>query len=408
MNEVFGAHFDLPALCINLTTSFRGKPAIQNFVNAAFEPMMKKDVGIQQASYVPLSPFRADCSEQPAIVALPVPDPYGKKYISGRAVEACLPDSVGAFIDWLIKESGWKVNEGDASRMVPIRADHICILLRRFESYGEDKARAFAQALEARDIPHLLIGGRSFHQREEAETIRAALTAIEWPDDELAVFATLRGSLFAVGDEPLLAYHVRYGRLHPFRIPHEELPEDLEPIAEALSVLQELHKERNYRSVSETLNRLLEATRAHAGFAMRPSGEQVLANVLHISELARSYERGGGISFRGFIEQLEEDAERGQVPEAPILEEGSEGVRIMTVHKAKGLEFPIVILGGISAPLAHEDADCYIDSQAGLCAVQLEGLMPLELQEHQSDEAARNRAEGVRIDTLPRRVLATY
>ncbi len=65
--------------------------------------------------------------------------------------------------------------------------------------------------------------------------------------------------------------------------------------------------------------------------------------------------------------------------------------------KAKGLEFPIVILGGITAPLAHEDADCYIDSHAGLCAVQPQGLMPLERQEHQSEEAARNRAEGIRI-----------
>jgi len=385
------------ALCINLTTSFRGKAPLQNVVNAAFEPIMKKDAVTLQASYVPLSPYRQDMAAQPPIVALPVPDPYGQKYISGRAVDACLPDAVGAFTEWLVKESGWRVNEGGEDRMVPIRADHICILLRRFESYGDDKARAYAQALEARDIPHLLIGGKSFHQREEVETIRIALTAIEWPDDELAMFATLRGSLFAVGDEPLLTYRTRWGRLHPFRIPQEELPENLQPIKDALLVLQELHKQRNRRSVAETLSCLLSATRAHAGFAMRPSGEQVLANVLHISELARLYEASGGISFRGFIEQLEEDAERGQVPEAPILEQGSEGVRIMTVHKAKGLEFPIVILGGITAPLAHEDADCYIDSQAGLCAVQIEGLMPLELQEHQAEEAARNRAEGVRI-----------
>lgn len=394
VKNLLGAH---DALCLNLNTSFRGKPALQNVVNAAYEPIMRKDAVTLQASYVPLSPCREDTTEQPPIVALPVPDPYGQKYVSGRAVDACLPDTVGAFTEWLIRESGWKVNEGGASRLVPIRPDHICILLRRFESYGEDKARAYAQALEARDIPHLLIGGKSFHQREEVQTIRAALTAIEWPDDELAVFATLRGFLFAVGDEPLLKYRAQWGRLHPFRIPEEELPEDLQAIKEALAVLRSLHKQRNRRSVAETLNRLLEATRAHAGFAMRPSGEQVLANVLHISELARSYEASGGISFRGFVEQMHEDAERGQAPEAPILEQGSEGVRIMTVHKAKGLEFPIVILGGITAPLAHEDADCFIDAPTGLCAVQLEGLMPLELEEHQAEEAARNRAEGVRI-----------
>ena len=60
------------ALCINLTTSFRGKPALQNVVNAAFQPIMKKDAVTLQASYVPLSPYRQDMTEQPTIVALPV------------------------------------------------------------------------------------------------------------------------------------------------------------------------------------------------------------------------------------------------------------------------------------------------------------------------------------------------
>ena len=86
--------------------------------------------------------------------------------------------------------------------------------------------------------------------------------------------------------------------------------------------------------------RLLDATRAHVGFALRRSGEQVLANVLHVAELARQYERNDGLSFRGFVETLREAAERGDAAEAPIVEDGSDGVRLMTVHKAKGLEFP--------------------------------------------------------------------
>jgi hypothetical protein len=49
------------------------------------------------------------------------------------------------------------------------------------------------RSLEAWDIPHLLVASRSFHQREEVETLRAASVAIEWPDDELAVYAALRG-----------------------------------------------------------------------------------------------------------------------------------------------------------------------------------------------------------------------
>ena len=98
---------------------------------------------------------------------------------------------------------------------MPIRPRHVCLLFRRFTSFDEDITRPYVQALEARDIPHLLVGGKSFHDREEVETVRAALTAIEWPDDELSVFATLRGALFAIGDELLLEYRHHFRRFHP-------------------------------------------------------------------------------------------------------------------------------------------------------------------------------------------------
>ena len=82
----------------------------------------------------------------------------------------------------------------------------------------------------------------------------------------------------------------------------------------------------------------------------------MLANVLHVAELARQYERNDGLSFRGFVETLREAAERGDAAEAPIVEDGSDGVRLMTVHKAKGLEFPVVMLADITAKLAQLEA----------------------------------------------------
>ena len=102
---------------------------------------------------------------------------------------------------------------------MPIEPRHVCILFRRFLSFGEDVTRPYVDALEARGMPHLLVGGKSFHDREEVETLRAALAAIEWPDDELSVFATLRGALFAIDDEKLLEYRQRFGAFHPFRPP---------------------------------------------------------------------------------------------------------------------------------------------------------------------------------------------
>jgi ATP-dependent exoDNAse (exonuclease V) beta subunit len=387
------------ARCLELTTSFRSVPDIQRAVNAAFAPLMTGDAETLQARYVPLAQHRPAIDGQPAVVALPVPEPYGKRNISAAAIERSLPDAVGAFVAWLVNGSGWRVRDyRQGGELVDVEPRHICILFRRFVNYGTDVTRAYVDALEARGIKHLLVGGRAFHDREEIETVRAALAAVEWPDDELSVFATLRGGLFAIGDEELLEYRHRpeVRAFHPFRVP-EDLPDRLQPIAEALRLLAELHARRNRRPVAETIARLFEATRAHVGFALRRAGEQVLANALHVAELARQYELSGGISFRGFVEELRTAAEDGQAAEAPIVEEGSDGVRLMTVHKAKGLEFPVVILADITAKIAPVEASRHLDAARGLCALRIGGWSPRELLLQQPIEQAREREEGIRI-----------
>jgi ATP-dependent exoDNAse (exonuclease V) beta subunit len=401
---------------LQLKKSYRSVPEIQRFVNAAFRDEMVRNELALQADYIPLSPVRADDSTQPAIVALPVPEPYGRRgplKASARAIEESLPDAVGAFVAWLVDpKNGWHVVERQADgpeERVPIQPRHIAILFRRFVSFGEDVTRRYTSAIEARGVPHLLVGGKAFHGREEVETIRAALAAIEWPDDELSVFATLKGSLFAIDDEHLLEFRDRFGAFHPFRIPKElggnsgqdlaltgEPTAHLMPIAEALRLMQSLHRGRNYRPVADTITRLLDETRAHVGFILRPAGEQALANVLHVAELARQYEAGGGISFRGFIDELRTAADS-ESAEAPILEESSDGVRLMTVHKAKGLEFPVVILADLTCKLSRDDASRYLDPPNGLCAVKIGGWAPHELHEHQAEEVMRDQAEGVRL-----------
>ncbi|HEX7798155.1 MAG TPA: UvrD-helicase domain-containing protein [Vicinamibacterales bacterium] len=401
---------------LQLKRSYRSVPEIQRFVNAAFRDEMVRNELALQADYIPLSPVRLGDSTQPAIVALPVPAPYGRRgplKASARAIEESLPDAVGAFVAWLVDpKNGWHVVERQADgpeERVPMQPRHIAILFRRFVSFGEDVTRRYTSAIEARGVPHLLVGGKAFHGREEVETIRAALAAIEWPDDELSVFATLKGSLFAIDDEHLLEFRGRFGAFHPFRIPKElggnsgqdlaltgEPTAHLMPIAEALRLMQSLHRGRNYRPVADTITRLLDETRAHVGFILRPAGEQALANVLHVAELARQYEAGGGISFRGFIDELRTAADS-ESAEAPILEESSDGVRLMTVHKAKGLEFPVVILADLTCKLSRDDASRYLDPPNGLCAVKIGGWAPHELHDHQAEEVMRDQAEGVRL-----------
>ena len=379
---------------VELRKSFRGVPNIQRMVNAAFAPVMDGSRGLR---YMPLEPDRLDYPQQPSVVALPVPEPYAQRFVAAREIERSLPDAVGAYVDWLVRRSGWTVTERRAPRTrVPLEARHVCILFRRFVSYGEDITRSYVEALEARGLRHLLVGGKAFHDREEIETLRAALMAIEWPDDQLSVFAALRGPLFAISDEDLFEYHHLCSRFHPFRIP-AELPEGLRHIRDALMRLAALHKERNRVPAADTISRLLEETRAHVGFVLRPGGEQALANVLHVAELARQYELDGGMSFRGFVDVLQQAASAGQAAEAPILEEGADGVRLMTVHKAKGLEFPVVVLADITARLTPYEAGRYVDPDSGLCALRIGGWSPQDLIDHRDDELEREREEAERV-----------
>ena len=314
---------------VYLSTSFRSTPGIQAAVNAAFAPVM---TGEHQATYVALGEWRAPNREQPSVIALPAPRPFSER---GRptkdAVESSLPEMVGAFIDWLVTKSGWTVEE--EGQRVPVQARHVCILFKRLRRWGGvDVPRPYAQALEARRVPHVLVGGRSFHQREEVMALRTALFAVDRPDDEFSIYATLRGPFFAFTDEQLFSFKHEHKRLNPL-IPFEklELSESAKEVAEALFVLRELHRKRNARPVSATVHELLEQTRAHAGVAFWTAGAQALANVLQLAELSRNHERRA-TSFRDVVEALQEEADDGEAPEAPIVEEGTEGVRMMTVH----------------------------------------------------------------------------
>ena len=383
---------------VYLTRSFRAVPDIQRAVNYAFAAGMREDPAAGQPAYVPLGEEAAPIAGQPALIALPVPRPYGSSRVARSAVAASLPDTVAAWIDWLLGESGWRVREpGSPSHLVPVAPRHVAVLFRRFLSWGEDVTRDYVHALETRSIPHLLWGARSFHRREEVETLRAALAAVEWPDDELSVFAALRGSLFAIPDDVLLRYREQVGPLHPFRQPPPEMDPDAGMVQDALALLSDLHRGRNRRPFVETVNRLLGATRAHAGFALRPAGNQVLANVYRVGDLARRFETQGGTSFRGFVEQLIREAASEDQAESPVPEEGADGVRVMTVHAAKGLEFPVVLLADITANLASAAPDKHVDPERGLAAMRLLGCSPWELDDHRDQEHSRDRSEGVRV-----------
>jgi ATP-dependent helicase/nuclease subunit A len=373
----------------------RSVQPILDFVNAAFEPLMGEN-------YLPLIGERPEKPGQPAVIALPIPAPYGKRNFSVKAIEKCAPETVAAFVAWLIGQSdaaGWRVVDPETREPVKIAPEHICILFRNFTNFGKDATRDYVRALEAHGIPHILVGSKSFHGREETVTLRAALRAVEWPEDSLSVYATLRGPLFAIADELLFQFREATQALPN---PLWKLPDDLdatfEPIAEGLKFLASLHRERNARPVSVTLTMLLEHVRAYAGFALRKGGERVLANVYRLIDLARRFEVNGATSFRAFVYFLEQESAGSETSETPLMERKSSGVTLMTAHKSKGLEFPVVILADMNAPMIRfNGGDRHVDSDRGLAAQRLIGWSPQELTDNADLEMRRDTEEAWRI-----------
>jgi ATP-dependent exoDNAse (exonuclease V) beta subunit len=381
---------------LHLTVSFRSVPEIQEVVNSSMRDAMKPTADNHQADYVPLDSYRPPVEGQPAIVVLPIPEPYGDYGgVVNFAIQRSEPRGVASWVLWLLEQSGWRTS-GRGGEIRPVTPSDVCLLFRRFVSYGRSLTQPYVDALAALDVPHVLVGGRGFHQREEIDAMRVALAAIERPDDELSVFSTLRGPLFAMGDDALFRFRSEHGPLHPFRATGGSLDDDARSIREALDLIALLHRDRNRRPAALTIRALLDRTRAHAGFALWQAGDQVLANVLKLLQIARSFEEGGGLSFRGFVEHLDAIAEASDRTEQPLIEEGVEGVRLMTVHKAKGLEFPVVVLCDITCPFAS-GASRHVDPDRGLFATKLAGGVPWEVIDNERVEEARDRAESLRL-----------
>jgi ATP-dependent exoDNAse (exonuclease V) beta subunit len=385
------------AQVIHLQTSFRSQPAIQAAVNRAFAT---NEFGASMREYVALAKHRAASRTQPSVVVLPVPEPYGQwgKYYDGN-IRDSYARGVGSFVRWMIESSGWKVTEGDAE--VAIAPRHIAILFKKMGSGAWERSRAYVDALESHGISTKAGERRNFYQRDEVLAVHQVLSAIEWIDDELAVYAALTGPFLAFTDAELLAYQREHRSLEPLRVPKAIVLQSgqkasaLEPVADALRLLKALHFGRHRRPIAETIERFLDATRAHVLLALEPHGERSLANVSHLIETARLAEARGVLSFRRFVEELEERTMEAKYTDVSVSDDTHEGVTISTVHGAKGLEFPIVILADPTARNSG-DATRYTDRARGLHVERIAGLTPSELRAHaesvtRADDEEENR-----------------
>ncbi|HPD17246.1 MAG TPA: UvrD-helicase domain-containing protein [Planctomycetota bacterium] len=320
---------------LTLSQSFRPVPGIAEAVNAIFEDVIKppRD-GLYQPQYVPLKAYRDATGQRPAVELVYPPPGHEADLAFGGTAHRFEARAVAALIRRIVEEERWEVADPQSRQPRLARYGDIAILAERF-TFSDD----YAEALAAAGVPLRIVGGKHFYVAHEVHSLVTVLKAIDNPHDRVSLVAALRGPFFGVSDEELLLARQAQGTLSYLA----EAPAG--PVGEAMAVLREFHGRRNAEPLPLLLQALLERTKALELFLLRPRGEQRVANLLRIVERARALEATERVSFRGFARWLAaaHDTEARET-EAPSAEAGDNFVQFLSVHGAKGLEFPIVVL----------------------------------------------------------------
>src|SRR5262249_35332316 len=205
----------------------------------------------------------------------------------------------------------------------------------------------FEEELSRRGILYRLVGGKEYYAREEVQALTAVLRAIDNPADRLAVFAALRSPFFALSDDDVFQFVASGGTLNPLA-PIGEGVRNADLVGPIFEILQALHRKRRMAQPSEVIQALFEKTRALPAFRLHSTGDQRVANLWKILDVARAYEAAGPATLRAVVRFLESEAQAAREEgDSPVGEQAGAQVEALTVHKAKGLEYPIVIVADL-------------------------------------------------------------
>ena len=216
----------------------------------------------------------------------------------------------------------------------------------------------YERALEERGIPTHVVGGRGYWAQQQVADLRHWLAALANPLDELAVYSVLASplaglSLDAVALIGLESRAVAAATPGGCCATPDEL-DDLLPAADrrrAAAFVELFEAERRMAS-QVSLETLIDRAVTRTGYdrhilALR-GGRRRMANVRKLMRMAREFEADEGRDLRGFIDTLaERDEIQSREGEAPLEAEALDAVRLMTVHRAKGLEFPVVCVADL-------------------------------------------------------------
>ncbi len=333
---------------LNIVQNFRTVPSILSWVNRIFSGLIQPSKeGTFQPSYVPLVAHgerKEVIPSQPGVLLLAPPPDFDPREASAGKVRKDEAQSVAALIEEMIAgglEKRWMIHDKKEGSPRPVSYRDMALLFPALT--GID---AYEEALKERGIPYRLEGGKEFYLRQEVRSLLCCLKALDDPADAISLVAALRSPFFGFSDEEIFLFRASGNRLSYLQPPEGQAG----GFSQVLSLLGELHGGRNSRPISATVSDLLSRTKALEFSLLRKGGDQMVANLRKVLEQARAFEGESQATFRRFVEWLGTREEEGvREGESPWAEEGEENVKLMTIHKAKGLEFPVVFLANLAS-----------------------------------------------------------
>ncbi|HHV72558.1 MAG TPA: UvrD-helicase domain-containing protein [Clostridia bacterium] len=332
-------------LCLDLDKNFRSRRQLIYFFNYFFSFLMgKPEDGKERADYEAVYKnvhFERDYANQaPLVELLVVKNGEGEELATAdlRVKEAAL---MAERIEQMVKKKEKIILSGGELR--PVNYGDIAILLR-----ATTDIKIYEQELRKRNIPYLTTSGRGFYAKQEIQDILNFVHYLIDRQDEVKLTAILRSPFFGISDASLF-WLKEQGSIQAGLERVEDLDcleaEEKEKLLFARTCLAELSKIQHTLSLSQLMREIVARTGYEEVMLAQFFGRQAVANLHKLFALTEGLEQKNMGSLRELVRYLNRLAQRDpREGEAEVIEEGEDAVRIMTVHGAKGLEFPVVFL----------------------------------------------------------------
>lgn len=398
---------------IDLHRNFRSRKEVLESANAIFRQIMTEKLGgivyDEQAALYPGAEYPETENLKTEILLMDSDlDEYqktdgdtSKGIVSERELEARM---IAMRIRELLRSQ--KVVDKETGELRNVRYSDIVILTRSVKGFAD----VFTEVLNREGIPAYAGTSEGYFQTQEVGVLLDYLRVLDNRRQDISLAAVLRSAFAEMSDEEMAEIRCMYPdkpffeSVAEYRV-HGREQKIREKLEKCLGQMDELRLIVPYTPMHELLWKILDRTGYGDYVAAMPGGAQRRANLDMLIEKARAYEATsykGLFHFVRYIEQLQKyDVDYG---EASIEDEYADTVRVMTIHKSKGLEFPVVITAGMGKRFNMQDARSAVALHAGmgvgLDAVDLEyrtKIPSIIKKVIQKEEALESLGEELRV-----------